>query len=161
MKNITVGDNEYILEFSFEAAEHKELVQKMFNIVSGAYLVRHSGADISEETAENVVIEGVSEMVAEIPHICITAFYAGLLENNPMSKENAKKLMKEYMKENKLSYRSLFEDLKNCMADDGFFDLSGLTHMITELSQNIEAQINPKPKRVQPKDHQKKQTSTK
>lgn len=163
MKTITVDNKEYTLEYTFEAAEHRELVQKMFNVVSGAYLVKHGSAIKEDENAEvkaaGVMIDGVSEMVSEIPHICITAFYAGLLENNPLSEEESKALMKSYMKENKVSYRKLFDEIKECMEDDGFFDLSGLTDMLEEMNQSIEEQTKKQPK--QPQDHKKKSTSTK
>lgn len=148
MKVITVNGTEYKIEFSFEAAEHKDLVQKMFNVVSGVYFVKHTGMDIDEKgfvdnndnkmKMAGAVVDGVSEMVAEIPHICVTAFYAGLLENNPKSEAEAKAIMKTYMKENKLSYRKLYEELKKCMEDDGFFDLSGLTEMLEEMNKNIQ-----------------------
>ena len=150
MKSIIVNEKEYKLEFTFEAAEYKELVQKMFNLLSGAYLIK--GGNVVEN-----VIDGAAEMVADIPHICITAFYAGLLENNPVTAEEAKSLMKIYMKDNNLSYRSLFEELKQCMEDDGFFDLSGLTEMINEMNASAEKMKTPKA----PQDHKKKQTSTK
>lgn len=158
MKTIMVENKEYALEYTFEAAEHKELVQKMFNVLSGAYLVKHSGAikddENSEMKAAGVMIDGVSEMVSEIPHICITAFYAGLLENNPLSADEAKTVMKTYMKENKVSYRKLFEEIRQCMEDDGFFDLSGLTEMQNEMNQSIEEQKKKMPKH--PQDHKKK-----
>ena len=54
------------------------------------------------------------------------------------------------MKENKISFRKLFEDIKTCMEDDGFFDLSGLTEMLSEM--------NPTEKKKQvkkPQDHKK------
>lgn len=163
MKTITVDNKDYTLEYTFEAAEHKELVQKMFNVLSGAYLVKHSGAikggDNEEMQAAGVMIYGVSEMVSEIPHICITAFYAGLLENNPLSADEAKTVMKAHMKESKISYRKLFEEIKQCMEDDGFFDLSGLTEMLNEMNQSMEEQAKKLPK--QPQDHKKKSTSTK
>lgn len=160
MKTITVDNKDYVLKYAFEAAEHKETVQNMFNVLSGAYLVRHgktSGEDI-EASSANAMIDGVSEMVSEIPHICITAFYAGLLEENPLSKEDAKAVMRAYMTENKISYRKLFEEIKQCMEDDGFFDLSGLTEMLTEMNKSIEEQTKKLPK--QPQDH-KKSASTK
>lgn len=163
MKTITVENKDYVLEYTFEAAEHKELVQKMFNVLSGAYLVKRGGTikdgENSEMQAAGVMIDGVSEMVSEIPHICITAFYAGLLENNPLSADDAKAVMKTYMKENKFSYRKLFEEIKQCMEDDGFFDLSGLTEMMNEMNQSMEEQAKKLPK--QPQDHKKKSTSTK
>ena len=72
-------------------------------------------------------------MVADIPRICRIAFYAGLLENHDVSMDEAKDIMKQYMKENKISFYRLFEDLKKWMEDDGFFDLSGLNEMIQQM----------------------------
>ena len=134
MKALKIADKEYVLEFTFEAAEHKNLVQSMFNIMSGAYIVKNE----DEANAANAMINGVAEMVADIPRICRTAFYAGLLENNTVSEEDAKKLMKQYMKENQLSYKKLFENLKECMEDDGFFELSGLEEMMQEIWEKVE-----------------------
>ena len=135
MKTIKIGEKEYTLEFTFEAAEHKSLVQAMFNVMSGAYILKN-GADASTENeAAAAMINGVSEMVADVPHICRTAFYAGLLENNPVSEDEARALMRQYMKENKLSYNAVFEDMKKCMEEDGFFDLSGLTEMLQKMSE--------------------------
>ena len=154
MKAITVNGNEYKLEFSFEAVEHKELVKKMFDIVSGAIFVK-SAKDLSKPTSEDM-IDGSGNMIAELPHICVTAFYAGLLENNPVSQEEAKTLMKAYMKENKLSFKMLYEELRQCMEDDGFFDLSGLREMSESMNEEMEEKIN-----KIPQDHRKKQTGTK
>lgn len=154
MKAITVNGNEYKLEFSFEAVEHKELVKKMFDIVSGAIFVK-SAKDLSKPTSEDM-IDGSGNMIAELPHICVTAFYAGLLENNPVSQEEAKTLMKAYMKENKLSFKMLYEELRQCMEDDGFFDLSGLREMSESMNEEMEEKIT-----KIPQDHRKKQTGTK
>ena len=154
MKAITVNGSEYKLEFSFEAVEHKELVKKMFDIVSGAIFVK-SAKDLSKPTSEDM-IDGSGNMIAELPHICVTAFYAGLLENNPVPQDEAKTLMKAYMKENKLSFVKLYEELKQCMEDDGFFDLSGLREMSESMNEEMEEKIT-----KIPQDHRKKQTGTK
>lgn len=176
MKTITVDNKDYVLEYTFAAAEHRGLVQKMFNVISGAYVVKHSGAIKDDENAKTTeegrketekkavgaMVDGVSEMVSEIPHICITAFYAGLLENNPLSEDEAKNLMKTYMKENKISFKKLYTEIKECMEDDGFFDLSGLTEMMNEMNESVEKQAKKAPK--QPQDHknkEKKSTSAK
>lgn len=139
MKTIKIDKNEYTLEFTFEAAECKDLVQSMFNVLSGAYLVRHANVDDENESEKmKAVVDGSSEMVADIPRICRIAFYAGLLENHEVSMNEAKDLMKQYMKENKLSFYRLFEDLKEWMVDDGFFDLSGLNDMIQKMGDAVE-----------------------
>lgn len=163
MKTINVNGKEYTLEYSFMAAEHKDTVQKMFYIVSGTYLTkRMSAIDKAENKAEGIadaMLEGTSEMVADIPHIVKTAFYSGLLENHKVSETEAYEIMKAYMKENKISFRKLFEDIKTCMEDDGFFDLSGLTEMMEEMGENMNANLTKATKT--PQDHKKKSTSTK
>lgn len=131
MKTITVNSNEYKLEFSFEAAEYKDIVQKMFKVLSGAYVVEES-KDMQNPTTKDI-INGTANMIGDTADICVTAFYAGLLENNPLSHEEAKTVMRDYMKENKLSYKKLYDELKNCMETDGFFDLSGLNDMIQQM----------------------------
>ena len=138
MINIKVNEEEYKIEFSFEAAENKDIVQKMFNIRSGAYFVKN--APTSNGEAETV-INGTSDMVADIASICTSAFYAGMLENNPVSAKEAKSIMKEYMKANKLNFFTLYKQLGECMEDDGFFELSGITAMIQAMSKPVSKKI--------------------
>ncbi len=154
MRIITVNAKELQVEFTYEAAEYKGLVQNMFSVVSGAYIMKNTGENKAE-----AVLNGTAEMVGEIPHICKIAFYAGLLENNPVSADEAKKLMKSYMEENELSYAGLYKEIKKWMEEDGFFKLSGLTEMLEEMSQNAEEEIQKQTKT--PQDHRKKSTSTK
>ena len=170
MKTIKIGDKEYTLEFTFEAAECRGLVQSMFNILSGAYILRNAGGavagDLPKEeenaTAFRCMVDGSSEMVADIPHICRVGFYAGLLENNEVSEDEAKELMKQYMKENKISFHGMYELLKQCMEDDGFFDLSGLTEMIQKMGEQMEsAKEENQETENQKTPKQKSQTSTK
>lgn len=134
MINIKVNEEEYKIEFGFEAAENKDIVQKMFNIRSGAYFVKN--AQVSNGEAE-AVIKGTSDMVADIASVCTSAFYAGMLEHNPVSAEEAKSIMKEYMRANKLNFFTLYKQLGECMEDDGFFELSGITAMIQEMSKPV------------------------
>lgn len=160
MKVLNIGGKEYKMEFTFEAAECKQLVQKMFNLLSGAYIFKH--AKENEKNASMAMIDGTAEMVSEIPHICKIAFYAGLLENTKengiITEESAIDLMRFYMKETKTSYSKLHEMIKECMEEDGFFDLSGLTDMIQKLNESAEEQ---KQLPMEPQDHKKKSTSTK
>lgn len=154
MKTITINGKDLKLEFTYEAAECKELIQKMFGVVSGAYILKNGS-----KGKVAAIYDGAAEIVGEIPQICKIAFYAGLLENNPSTEDEAKALMKAYMKENKLSYAGLYKEIKQCMEDDGFFELSGLNEMLEEMNQNAEEKIQKQPKT--PQDHRKKSTGTK
>lgn len=139
MKILNIGGKEYKLEFSFEAAEYKDVVQKMFNVLSGSYYVVKNSVDADDETSAKIgFITGITEMVADIPNIVKTAFYAGLLEHHNLKEDEAKQLMRQYLKENKCSYNVLFEDIKVCMEEDGFFDLSGINEMIQKMNEMIQ-----------------------
>lgn len=165
MKTIQISGNEYTLEFSFAAAEYKSIVQKMFNALSGGYIFKHAqiGANGDQSNSAEAMIDGTAELVSEIPHICKDAFYAGLLEHNPVSMEESSNLMKAYMKENKLSFNKLYREIQTIMEDDGFFDLTGITEMLEEMNKTIEGETGETPKKAPkvPQDHQKKSTSTK
>ncbi|MFQ9515336.1 MAG: hypothetical protein ACLRZ9_05870 [Eubacterium sp.] len=157
MRIIKIGEKEYKLEFTFAAAEYKSIVQSMFNVMSGAYIVKNGNVD-DDNSAMKAMFDGAGEMVAEIPHIAKDAFYAGLLEHNTITKEQSNELLKQYMVENKMSFRKVFEDIKKYMEEDGFFDLSGLNEIIKEMNQTTEEET----KTVKtPQDHKKKSTSTK
>ena len=154
------NEEEYKLEFGFEAAEYKDIVQKMFKMVTGAYLVGDSNIeDEDEATTLGNLLNGTANMLSDLPSICTSAFYAGLLMHENMDKTEAKTLMVTYMKENKLNFYSLYEKIKECMEKDGFFDLTGLNEMAKQITESNEEQ--PKKQRKTPQDHQKKQTSTK
>ena len=161
MLEISIKDKQYKLEYTFEAVRHKQLLKMMFDIMSGAYTTKKILSVQNESDANAVVamLDGAGDMVADIPEITEIAFYAGLLENNPVSKEEAKDLMKQYMIDNKLSFNALYTDIKKCMEDDGFFDLSGINEMLEQMNKAItEGQDN---KKVVPMDHQKKKSTSK
>ena len=161
MLEISIKDKQYKLEYTFEAVRHKQLLKMMFDIMSGAYKTKKILSVQNESDANAVVamLDGAGDMVADIPEITEIAFYAGLLENNPVSKEEAKDLMKQYMIDNKLSFNALYTDIKKCMEDDGFFDLSGINEMLEQMNKAItEGQDN---KKVVPMDHQKKKSTSK
>ena len=80
------------------------------------------------------MLDGVAEMISDMPHICRTAFYAGLLEHHRVPENEAAQLMRQYMKEQNLTYMQLYEEIRKCMEDDGFFALSGLTGMLERMN---------------------------
>lgn len=149
MKTISINGTEFVLEFTFEAAEHKTLVQKMFDMMTGAYLVKDAKDIENPSTAD--MINGTSAMFSNIPDVCNIAFYAGFLEKNPMTEVESKNVMRAYMKENDLSYPDLFEEIKECMEKDGFFHRTGLDKMLQKMTEQTEEIKTPQ-------DHKKKTT---
>lgn len=159
MRVIKIGEKEYKLEYTFMAAEYKNIVQAMFNILTGAYVIKQGTNADNEQSATVAMLEGVSDMVSDIPKIVKMAFYAGLLEHHNLTEEETYALLKQYMIENKLSFKKVFDDIKKYMEEDGFFELSGLEEMMEEMNQTADEVQKKTPKK--PQDHQKKQTSTK
>lgn len=164
MKTIKVADTEVTLEYTFEAAEYKAVVQKMYLMLTGMALVKD--AEDLDNPSSTEMIDGSINMFADIPETCKIAFYAGLLENNPMSNDDANSLMRSYMKENKLSYTEMFEQIKECMEEDGFFHLIGLDDTLAKISEDLTPEVQKTEKK--PADHKKpaqkkteKSTSTK
>lgn len=151
MKTLTIGGKDYVLEFSFDAVENKPCVEKIFKMISGGYIGQEGivgeGTETKQELA-SALINGTASMYAEMPDTVITAFYAGLLENNPvLNKAEAKKLLKQYFKENpneeNASFFGMYELIKECMEDDGFFKLTGLDKMLAEMMKTEAEKTNP------------------
>ena len=153
MKTITVDGKEYKLEFGFDAVEVGELVQKMFEVKSGIYIAR------SAQDGNNIAVamlDGTSEMLATIPKICVLAIYAGCLEHNPVSMDEAKILLKKYMKQEKKSCTDVYNEvLMPCMEDDGFFVMSGIEKMIETINHEMENAEQEQTPKVVPQDHKK------
>lgn len=163
MKTIKIGENEYKLEFGFDAVEIGDLIQKMFEVKSGMYVIRSAQAGNNIAVA---TLDGTSQLLATIPKICVLAIYAGCLEHNPVSMDEAKTLLKKYIKQEKKSCTDVYNEIiYPCMEDDGFFSMSGIDKMIDSMNQATEEMEKimqgEKPK-VIPQDYKKSsKTSTK
>ena len=155
MKTITVEGQEQQVEFDFAAAEVGELVQKMFEMKSGLYIARSAQAGNNVGVA---ILDGTGEMLATVPRICILAIYAGCLEHNPVSMDEAKTLLKKYMKQEKKSFKDVYNEIIHpCMEDDGFFMTSGIDKAVDSMNQvveNAEQETEDTPK-VVTQDHKK------
>lgn len=170
MKILKIGGEEYKIEYSFEAAEYKNCVDKAFKVVSGGYMAKHGQFNENNKvTGLGVLVDGTADMISDLPIIIPSFLYAGLLENNPVDDEKAAKILfRQFVKENpddeRASYYGMYNFLRNCMEEDGFFKLTGLEKMIAEMNAAAEGQMKEEvaQKSVKvPTDHKKKLTSTK
>ena len=165
MNILTIGGKEYKVEFSFEAAEYKDCVDRVFKIVSGSYLMKNGPSEDGEKVSmATAIMDGTSDMVSDIPKIAVTVLFAGLLENNPVENEQAAKaLFKQFVKENpddeRASFWGMYDFLRDCMEEDGFFKLTGMDKVIAQMSEAAEEQKSKSGKI--PQDHKRKSTSTK
>ncbi|PJJ27836.1 hypothetical protein [Lacrimispora celerecrescens] len=165
MRILTIGGKDYNVEFSFEAAEYKDCVDSIFKVISGSYIMKNGPTDENEKiSVATAILNGTSDMVSDIPKIAVTALYAGLLENNPVENEQAAKaLFKQFVKEKpddeRASFWGMYDFLRDCMEEDGFFKLTGMDKVIAQMSEAAEEQKSKSGKI--PQDHKRKSTSTK
>ena len=174
MRLLTIGGNEYKVEFSFEAAEYKDCVDKVFKVVSGVYIMKRgiTGKEDKSEMA-TAMMDGTADMFSDMASLSITCLYAGLLENNPVEDEKAARaLFKQFVKENpddeRATFPGMYEFLKKCMEEDGFFKLTGLDKYLKDMSEAMEKAIKEAEKEKEqstlpkvPTDRKRKSTSTK
>ena len=174
MRLLTIGGNEYKVDFSFEAAEYKDCVDKVFKVVSGGYIMKRgiTGKEDKSEMA-TAMMDGTADMFSDMASLSITCLYAGLLENNPVEDEKAARaLFKQFVKENpddeRATFPGMYEFLKKCMEEDGFFKLTGLDKYLKDMSEAMEKAIKEAEKEKEqstlpkvPTDRKRKSTSTK
>lgn len=133
---IKANGKEYALRFSFDAAEDRTIVQKTFNYLTGSSMFE----DMDGNPVQRA-LEGAAITVGNMPQTCIDAVYAGCLEKNAVTREEAKQIARAYLSENKKNYRDLFLEIIKAMEEDGFFDLSGITSSLNAMAENIEKQM--------------------
>lgn len=143
MKIINIGGKDYTFEFSIEASLYSDCTESVME-----FMFDVGNAQTEQDTKK------LLETMTNIPHTAMTLFYAGLKEHHSMEVPNelvAKQLVKTHIKENNANFYSIIKDMLECMGDDGFFNLIGLTEMMS----TEEAEVK-QPK--QPQDHKKKAT---
>lgn len=156
MKTITIGGNDYTFEFTIEASLYSECTEKVTGLMVGA-----GSAQMEEENSKENIKAMLSTM-SDIPSVAMTMFYAGLMEHHGSlgdgkvkNIKEAKLLVKQYLSEHKNdekgNFYALMQEMMECMADDGFFELIGLDKMFTPAQ---EKKKTPKT----PQDHKKKAT---
>lgn len=146
---LNIGGKDYTIEYSIEASLCNECTEKVTGLMVG----------LAEAQSEED-IKGVVKSIADVPRTTLTMFYAGLIENHSdevQSMEEAKELVKTYLKEHKEdgtgNFYALMELLIEQMGNDDFFNLIGMDKM-------FQTEEEVKPKKV-PQDHKKKTTTKK
>lgn len=150
MREIKIGNRNYKLEYTIEAALYKDCAETVINFMS----------NVANAENKNEIKEVLSATI-DVPNTCMTCFYAGLLENHGeevTSLGDAKQLIKVWFKENqdneKGNFYGLFMELLEIMGEDGFFKQLGLTQLMNKAEEAEEATENAKI----PQDHKKKTT---
>lgn len=147
-KVLTIGGEDYKVEFTIEASLYKECITAVTDFMM------NSAESVNEQDQKRMIRE-----MSGIPEMTITMFYAGLLEyhgpegDGKVTKmSDAKKLIKQWMRENpddeNANLYGMMSILLDQMREDGFFKQCGLTQMMAETEKEIK----------KPQDHKKKIT---
>lgn len=141
MKKILINGKEYTLKFGFGACKNNKCIRDMFKMLTTSYFFK---GQMEGKNSLEIVLDGTSNMVSEIPDTTINAWYVGLKDGMKkemeITEDIAEDLLETYMKDHKCNFRTVFEMLKECMEDDGFFVQTGIEDMIKELNEDIKDQ---------------------
>lgn len=136
MRRLTIGGKEYTIEFSIEASLYNECTEAAMNLVMGfgeaQGAVEMAKGDDEAEKVRSAIRKTFSS-IANIPATAMTLFYAGLLEhhgNEIQSIDDAKDLIRVYLKDNDLTFVDVLNLMLECMGEDHFFDLTGLSKVL-------------------------------
>ena len=137
MKKITINKKEYTFEFTIEASLYNDCTKAVMDMfVKGGMIQGAAESNDPEGAMENFL-----DTIATLPNKTLTLFYAGLLEHHGsdgdgsvQGEHDAKKLLKIYLEENKKSFRDVFGEMTELMAEDNFFERIGLDKMTAEMA---------------------------
>lgn len=134
-KIIKIGGNDYKFEYSIEASLYNDYVEKLtkfsMDYAKNMALYDMQGKGIkTQKELQNMSADIVGTMITlqttQAPALALTGFYAGLMEHQKLSFEEAKELYKQYLKEyNKTPIEVLGEILEK-VKEDNFFQMIGL-----------------------------------
>ena len=161
--NITVNGKEYILEYTFEAAECHECIDAAMDIFGGMMT-----AKIDSKHSEEMQVRDFLMSLSDLPRMAMDMFYAGLLENHGTgpdgdgtitSRADARCLYKQFCKENPederaTSYYALCTSIAEQMEKDGFFKRTGMEDILENMESLVKSKQKKQPKK--PMDHHRK-----
>lgn len=135
-KVLKIGEKDYILEYGQEALFDTECLKVLTEFFG----------DVGEAESNNDMKSMIMQL-ANIPKITLTLFYAALIEHHGMNgdktvpdKETAKRLIMQYISENKKGKKNFATIMGLCMArmqEDGFLKVIGLDGLLEGESPQI------------------------
>ena len=161
--NITVNGKEYILEYTFEAAECHECIDAAMDIFGGMMT-----AKIDSKHSEEMQVRDFLMSLSDLPRMAMDMFYAGLLENHGTSQMEteqlqvvqmrdvcinsfARKILK--MKEQHLTMLFVLL-LQSRWRKMVFFKRTGMEDILENMESLVKSKQKKQPKK--PMDHQRK-----
>ena len=130
-KVIRINGEDYKVEFSIEASLYNDCIEKITGLMF----------DVDAGQSTNNIKQALSG-ISDIPNTAVHCLYAGLLEHHGTESGDgkvpnlatAKRLAAALLKDENSEYSNWYDILTMCanqMGEDGFFELIGLTGLMT------------------------------
>lgn len=151
MKRITIGGKEYTLTFNIMASLYSECTEMIMNefLTYGKSLGAAEMNDV--DGALNKLVKNISNTSEET----VTLFYASLLEYHGTkrgdgtikAKDDALDLLYVYLEENEgKTLYDVYNELMELIAEDNFFEKTGLNQRLSQMFKTKEPETEPKKK---------------
>lgn len=143
MLELKIGSKTYKIKYSVGAALYGNCTEKVAEFFT-------NGATAQGKDA----IKSFISTIADLPKLALEMFYAGLIKHHGekgdrtvLSIDDAEELLTTLIEENNGeelgNFYGIIGVLMNRMAEDGFFDLIGLTQITANLNQTKKAPKTP------------------
>lgn len=150
-KVLNIGNKDYKLEYTVEAALYKDGVDRLIDFIGGlggAQSEPEITKDLDSESKTKVRVQIVNNLKSEItnlPNTALELFYMGLLQHHGedgdgtvLDIKSAKRLVTQYFAEQDTAengindFAALLSVCMNQMGEDGFFKRTGLEKIMAQ-----------------------------
>lgn len=134
-KIIKIGGKDYKFEYTIEASLYQDFVKRLteFTMSFGGLMAKYdiTGKNIKTEndlidTSVEAMTDIMVKSTTQIPKLAIEGFYAGLIEHEKLSNQEAFDLYKQYLQEYRKKPSDVLREIMDKVQEDNFFDLIGL-----------------------------------
>lgn len=146
MRRLTINGKEYTFKFSIEASLYNECTEAAMNLFLAMGEAYSEATSADQDDPDSVKKQGFIAMrktlmsAANVPKNALTLFYAGLMETHGTSGDNsvrsitdAKKVLADYLRENDKNFYDVMNLMFECMGEDHFFDLTGISEVLNKM----------------------------
>lgn len=142
MRKLTIKNKEYTFKFSIEASLYNECTESVMNMLMSFGELREAASENASEVRRKML-----STITNIPKTALTLFYAGLMEfhgysgdNSVRSINDAKSILTDYVDESGDNLYDVMNLMLECMGEDHFFDLTGLSEILSKMTENGESE---------------------
>lgn len=142
MRRLTINGKEYTFKFSIEASLYNECTEATMNMILAYGEAQGEAESVKngDEYARDHFMSAMRKLLstsANVPRTALTLFYAGLLEHHSSTGDNsirsiddAKKVLTDYLNESGKNFHDVMNMMMECMGEDHFFELTGLSKVL-------------------------------